>query len=244
MESTNIKLKKGANMPAKKTHIPINPDEMVLKTAEDWKTEEVESNDFIQSTPGDSNKHRKKLQQTPAQILKKQQKEAILNYVSKGLNYSDACKLTGVGYRTFVYWQQTDKDFVKDLHSALVAFKITHVENIARIAVENNQWQASKFLLQSKFKEEYGDHIYNKVEAVGQKEDSFAAKILAQLLPQTPKDKEKEEEDMQSAPKPVLPGDPFAWEHASGFDDDDDQGDDFLDEEVFEGEDEDEDEDR
>lgn len=194
-------------------------------------------------TEADSNQSRKRFASTPQKIAMQRQKEAFLGYIAKGLTQKDAAKLTHISYARIQHWKKTDEKFFKDYLEALTVFKLTHIENIAMHS--QSHWQASKFLLERKFPEEFGEKTFSKVETtVSQKEDSLVAKLLEQLLPKKQEQVQvSTEESSMRAPSPIIPiSNPFNWEHGS-----DGPEDEFLEAEDFENdlypEDDDEDED-
>lgn len=111
----------------------------------------------------------------------KLQKEIFLSLIAEGASFTHAAEMLGVSYGMAHRWRSDDEVFQLDLLKAAATFKLNHIRNISKHS--EMDWKASKFLLERKFPEEFGEKTYQQVEQVGQKEDSFAAKILQQLIP-------------------------------------------------------------
>lgn len=103
----------------------------------------------------------------PTTLLKKV-KEEICGYVENGNTFKDAFTLAGVGESTFYDWKKRGKediaegkvsiyaDFHQSLEKSLSMFKAWHIQNIMKAAKEDKQWTASAWLLERKFREEFG----------------------------------------------------------------------------------------
>lgn len=209
--------------------------ELKKKALEKNESQISEALELAAPSETDSNKSRKCFASTPQKIAMQRQKEAFLGYIAKGLSQTDAAKITHISYDRVQHWKKTDEQFFKDFLEALTVFKLSHIENIAMHSQAH--WQASKFLLERKFPEEFGEKTFSKVETtIGQKEDSLVAKLLEQLLPKKQEQVQVQvstEETSMRAPTPIIPiSSPFAWQHGS-----EDPEDEFLeaeDPEAFE----------
>lgn len=147
-------------------------------------------------------------------IQKQAEQEAVLSFVAEGMKVKDAFDLAGVGYKKLDFWKRTDQKFRDDLLAAHTSFKLKHVRNIDRHSEVD--WKASKFLLERKFPEEYGEKVHQKVEQVGAKEDHFSARLIQQLMGGTTTPTQDQGQQMQQPPKPVIPiSSPFDWSHGT-----------------------------
>lgn len=102
----------------------------------------------------------------------KEKGDEICSYVSIGLSYTDAIRLAGIPERTFYQWKKNGennktpyKEFLQELKKAEAAFKAVHTQRLQR-AAEAGTWQASAWLLERKFPEEYGRSVH-RVEQSG-----------------------------------------------------------------------------
>lgn len=120
-------------------------------------------------------------------ITREDVRKDILAAVGNGLSIKSACDYAGINESTFYVWQNKcqedlDKgkkdsvyvDFFKSLKKARIAFKHANLKNIQNAAKKH--WQASAWILERTFPEEYGskqivnnnDEI-NKVEKLLEK---------------------------------------------------------------------------
>lgn len=117
-------------------------------------------------------------------ILKKQWNK-LLEGIKKGLTNKDACIYSGISESTLYAKLQNakdednpvhkrDLDFLKLFEKATIEFKLTHHENIAKAGIEH--WQASAWLLERKYKREYG-----RLEMTKEVNDEFNDKTDEQL---------------------------------------------------------------
>lgn len=81
-----------------------------------------------------------------------QQWQQILGAIASGLTNDDACLSAGVGRSVFYEKKKNDLDFADNCKKAEIQFKLTHVQKIAK----DSSWQASAWLLERKFKGEFG----------------------------------------------------------------------------------------
>jgi hypothetical protein len=65
-----------------------------------------------------------------------------------------AAAKAGIHYSTLARAFHADEDFAEALSNAVEVFKMTHLANIARASKKD--WNASKWILERKFPEEYG----------------------------------------------------------------------------------------
>lgn len=112
---------------------------------------------------------------------KRMEQEQILALIAEGATFTHAAEMVGRSLSTADRWRNEEEWFQQDILKAMAAFKLTHIRNIARHS--EMDWKASKFLLERKFPNEFGEKVFQQVEQVGQKEDSFASQLLKQLLP-------------------------------------------------------------
>lgn len=109
----------------------------------------------------------------PIKLTEKLIKE-VCTYIENGLSNIDACRMAGMSESAFYEYQQRGKnpeeknpifeEFVESIKKALIKFKLYHLQKI-RIAGDSGTWQASAWLMERKFKEEFGR--FEKVEHSG-----------------------------------------------------------------------------
>lgn len=80
--------------------------------------------------------------------------EKLLSAIASGLTEKDACSIVGVGRSTLHTKKVNEPEFREKVRQANVAFKLKHLQNITEHA--NKWWQASSWLLERKFPEEFG----------------------------------------------------------------------------------------
>lgn len=78
----------------------------------------------------------------------------VLAGIASGLTEQDACSVVGISRTTLWKKKKEDADFKEEVRKANVAFKLKHIQNISEHA--NKWWQASSWLLERKFPEEFG----------------------------------------------------------------------------------------
>lgn len=109
----------------------------------------------------------------PIKLTKKLIKE-VCTYIENGLSNVDACRMVNINESTFYEYIKRGNDpkekncifseFNKSIKKALIKFKLYHLQKI-RIAGDSGTWQASAWLMERKFKEEFGR--FEKVEHSG-----------------------------------------------------------------------------
>lgn len=114
----------------------------------------------------------------------KKNKDDICDLIAEGCTLQQARAMIGVSQQVCDKWKREDENFCNDVMKAMEAFKLWHLRNIAKHS--DTDWKASKFLLERKFPNEYGEKTFQQIEQVGEREDSFAAQLLKQLLPNSP----------------------------------------------------------
>jgi len=81
--------------------------------------------------------------------------EQLLGVIASGLSERDACNVVEIHRSSLYNRKKEDLDFVDRVKKSESAFKMKHVRNIADASTKT--WQASAWLLERKFPEEYGD---------------------------------------------------------------------------------------
>lgn len=108
--------------------------------------------------------------------LTAQLQEEICGYIAAGITKRGAAAAVGIDESSFFIWMQKAEEairesksgkndliyinFFKAVKKAETAFKLTHIKNIKN-AADEGQWQASAWLLERCYRDEYGK---NKVE--------------------------------------------------------------------------------
>lgn len=107
-------------------------------------------------------------------LLTKEIAEEIISYIEKGSSDKDAYTMASVARSTFYNWIQKgeeDKklkkktiyvDFLDKVKKAEAKFKAWHIANIQKSS--KKQWQASAWLLERKFPEEFARRDYLDVK--------------------------------------------------------------------------------
>ena len=95
-------------------------------------------------------------------------KEVITDFekwVGLGMNNVDVATLLGFSESTVYLWLSNSKDPSKDplyaefamaMERGKAKFKATHIANITKAAKQERHWQASAWLLERRFPDEYG----------------------------------------------------------------------------------------
>ncbi len=78
--------------------------------------------------------------------------EKILSAISQGLTQRDAATLAGISEDTLSLWKR-DSDFSEQIRQKEIEYKLSHIENIT--VASKKSWQASAWILERKFKDEY-----------------------------------------------------------------------------------------
>ena len=112
----------------------------------------------------------------PTKLTKKLQ-EDICGYIENGASFKDACLLANIDITTFCNWRKQGKidegnnkdsiysNFSKATKKAEATFKIYHVQQITKASREQGHWQASAWLLERKYPDEYGK--YDRLKITG-----------------------------------------------------------------------------
>ena len=82
-----------------------------------------------------------------------QKKDMLEHYLSKGLSVKDACLLAEVSKQQLSELR-SNIDFEEFYQRCLAEYKMEHLENV-RTAGKNGNWQASTFILERQFSEEF-----------------------------------------------------------------------------------------
>lgn len=111
-------------------------------------------------------------------ILTHELSEQLCAYIRAGLTKKGACDAMMIGESTFYQWLQRgeqDKEagknnvyveFAESLGKAEAAFKLAHIKNI-KTAADQGSWQASAWMLERVYRDEYGRNADAKVELTG-----------------------------------------------------------------------------
>lgn len=78
--------------------------------------------------------------------------QQICAYIASGATNEDACRLVGIAESSFYGWIKRYPEFSQSIKRATVQFKRTHLSKIA----SDESWQASAWLLERRFPDEYG----------------------------------------------------------------------------------------
>jgi len=81
----------------------------------------------------------------------------------------DAIALSGISEAAFYARQKEDVEFSELVKKAEISFKLRHLHNIEKHSQEN--WSASAWLLERKFKQEFGkehkvEHTFNPIKEI------------------------------------------------------------------------------
>ena len=85
--------------------------------------------------------------------IRKETWDGVLGSIRNGLTQKDACTVNGISEKSFYNKVNNDLQFLQSLKKAEQDFKETHLKNIANHS--KTSWQASAWLLERKFKEEF-----------------------------------------------------------------------------------------
>ena len=102
-------------------------------------------------------------------MILKEQWEAALKAISSGMTKKDAIALSGISEAAFYARQKEDVEFSELVKKAEISFKLRHLHNIEKQSQEN--WSASAWLLERKFKQEFGkehkvEHTFNPIKEI------------------------------------------------------------------------------
>ena len=102
-------------------------------------------------------------------MILKEQWEAALQAISSGMTKKDAIALSGISEAAFYARQKEDVEFLELVKKAEISFKLRHLHNIEKHSQEN--WSASAWLLERKFKQEFGkehkvEHTFNPIKEI------------------------------------------------------------------------------
>ena len=114
--------------------------------------------------------------------------DEVLGAIGDGMSNKDAIIYAGVSESQFYQRVKDNTDFSESVKKAQVKFKHHHVRNITNAA--KTQWPASAWLLERKFKEEYG-----KVSMSREVDKGEFDEITVFELPNNGREKEEKEED-------------------------------------------------
>ena len=78
----------------------------------------------------------------------------ILEEIRNGVSMSDSASIHRVSKLTLDNWCKRNKDFARDLKKAESEYKREHLLNLRKAS--GKSWQASSWLLERKYPEEYG----------------------------------------------------------------------------------------
>jgi len=76
----------------------------------------------------------------------------VIKNIEGGLTQKDSCDLAGIHVDSLMKRMRRDSIFSKRIKKANIEFKKTHVNKIAK----DDAWQSSAWLLERKFKDEFG----------------------------------------------------------------------------------------
>lgn len=74
--------------------------------------------------------------------------------IAAGLTINDACALADIDRRTFWLHRKNDPALNLKVQRAYISFKLKHIKNIQNASETN--WTASAWLLERKFRDEFG----------------------------------------------------------------------------------------
>jgi len=101
--------------------------------------------------------------------------EAVLDSIRLGMTQKDACTVNGISEASFYNKVKADLEFLELIKEAQQDFKQIHLDNIAKHS--KKQWQASAWLLERKFKEEFAAKTINREEVEEVKLDDVENEI-------------------------------------------------------------------
>ena len=85
----------------------------------------------------------------------------ILDNISKGLSEGDAAYMADIDQDTLTFWKKASPDFSDAIIKARSEFKGRNIQNIAKAG--EAEWKASAWLLERKFREEFGQSVKHDV---------------------------------------------------------------------------------
>jgi len=102
-------------------------------------------------------------------MILQEQWDAVIQAISSGLKKKDAIEIAGISETAFFDRQKDDADFSELVKKAELAFKLRHIKNIEEKSDDN--WQCSAWLLERKFKGEFGkeqkvEHTFNPIKEI------------------------------------------------------------------------------
>ena len=132
-------------------------------------------------------------------MVPKEQWDRFLENIKLGLTNKDALKGANIGEATFYkrMKKENEVEFRESVKRAQVDFKLKHLKNISKAG--DTQWQASAWILERKFKEEFGKVDFTKdiEDEKLESEDELLAE-LAKLEEEDREHKKRTEEDIDS----------------------------------------------
>lgn len=102
-------------------------------------------------------------------MILKEQWAAALEAISCGMKKKDAIEIAGISEAAFYAKQKEDLEFLELVKKAELSFKLRHIKNIESHSLD--QWAASAWLLERKFKGEFGreqkvEHTFNPIKEI------------------------------------------------------------------------------
>ena len=85
--------------------------------------------------------------------------EELCDHIASGLTQKDAALLVGITTSCFHAWIENHEEFEEAVQKALSQFKQTHLSIILG-AAKDGTWQASAWMLERRFKDEWGRKQY------------------------------------------------------------------------------------
>lgn len=98
----------------------------------------------------------------------------ICSHIANGLTAVDACILSNISEETFYKWKRNKIEFIEAIKKAEMAFKETHIKNVAKASKKS--WQASSWILERKFQNEFA--MKQKHEHTGKDGKELEIKIV------------------------------------------------------------------
>ena len=83
-----------------------------------------------------------------------EQKKRVLDGLATGLTIVDSCTYAGIGETTFYDLVKRDPKFSEDVQKAKIALKAKALQKITKAGEKS--WQAYAWILERKFKQEFG----------------------------------------------------------------------------------------
>lgn len=114
--------------------------------------------------------------------------KSIIKDIAEGATFKDACDLAGITFETFNTWRKdpSKPEFSEGIKKALIKFKQTHLKNVSKAGAKG-VWQASAWVLERKFPEEFGRNplANNEVKitvAIGEGKDAVTDEAEAKRI--------------------------------------------------------------